>query len=244
MSYKIKISNELLRKIHQYQIDILENIDNEIEVKANKKKLKRIYFLLQNKNGIANKEIASKLNMSVDSISKWAKCFCEEEIDTFLSINLTGGKKSELDNYGKEIRKFAFSNKFRHVTIYELQQFLLEEYSIPKSYSWLTRYCKRNNIPVKNRRQYNKYEFNGELFEFERSSYRVFIFTIEKLITKNILLSEKEINKIRLTRKGNADSPYWLKRSVANEAIINVESKKNSRERDSFMKKYGRKYKN
>ncbi|PCH53943.1 MAG: hypothetical protein COC22_01330 [Flavobacteriaceae bacterium] len=212
MSYKIKISDELLRKIHQYQHDVQENIDEGIEIKANKKKLKRIYFLLQKRKGIPNKEIANRLNISADSVSKWARCFCETDIDTFLDIKLTGGIKSELDDFVMEIKVFTTRNKSDLVTIKELQEYLEREFSISKSYNWLTRYCKRNDIPVRNKRIYVRIEWDGELFEFQKNSYKYFVKKVKERYNQKKTLKGYELKNVPLLLRGGADANPEIKR--------------------------------
>lgn len=95
------------------------------------------------------KEIASILNIHIDTVTDWIKLYTKEGFEGLGLLKYEGRRPSVLDKIKEEIRTLIQRNKIS--TLQQLQGLLLDNYKIRVEHSWLSRYCKKNCIALTKR---------------------------------------------------------------------------------------------
>lgn len=133
MSYSIKIKT-----------NDLSEINNLMKNQRDAKIYKRLVALKLISTGLSNKEVASALNVHIDTITDWVKIFINQGINALCELHLKNRKKSKLDEHRNELQKLIDVETI--ATIAQLQNHISQLYGIQIEHSWLCRYCKKNSI--------------------------------------------------------------------------------------------------
>ena len=134
MAYKICLSSEQKAELKQ----IIRKNQNKQNV------LKRAYCILLKNEGQRNENITQLLKIHQDSITDWIKIYLNCGIDGLLKYKYTDRRKSKLSPYKSRIKRMAAGKRIN--TIEQLQTKIKENLQIDIEYSWLYRYCKKNEI--------------------------------------------------------------------------------------------------
>jgi transposase len=134
MAYKVNLTHkqeERLKKI------VREN-------KEHPNILKRAYCILLRNEGQKNENITKLLDIHEDTIADWTRLYLRKGLNGLLSFRYHRRRKSGLNPYRAKIRRLAAKRSVN--TVEALQSEIKEKYSLDVEYSWLYRYCKKNNI--------------------------------------------------------------------------------------------------
>ena len=131
--YQIKLKPGELKKIKQ-----LRNEEKNVRVQ------RRLQAIELANKGQSHQEIASIVNVCVDTITNWIKLYEASGLNDFCKLQFTGKRSSKINNYVDKIKQDVKDNTI--ATLAELQDWIKEKYSIEMEQSWLFRCCKKNSI--------------------------------------------------------------------------------------------------
>jgi|SRR3989339_238733 len=120
--------------------DLKKRLKNETNVKI----WRRLKCIDMKINEYKHKEIASLLDVTLDTITDWLFLFTEGGFDELCKLNYDGRRVSRLEKYKKEIEEKIEIDIVPNVNA--LQFWLKEEYKIEIEHSWLYRWLKKNKI--------------------------------------------------------------------------------------------------
>lgn len=135
MSYTLNLSSS----------DLVE-VNNAMKREKESKVFKRLVALKLTLTGLSHKEIASTLNVHIDTITDWLKIYINHGLDALCELHLEHRKKSKLDEHKEEIQNLIKVETIS--TIAQLQNYIKQLYGIQIEHSWLCRYCKKNSIAL------------------------------------------------------------------------------------------------
>lgn len=132
-----------------YRINLTEKQEQRLrrtvrENKDNPNLLKRAYCILLRNEGQKNENITKLLDIHEDTIADWSRIYLKKGLNALLTLKYNKRRKSKLNKYRTIIKRLA--SKKSVTTIEVLQKEIKEKIGIQVEYSWLYRYCKKNDI--------------------------------------------------------------------------------------------------
>lgn len=106
--------------------------------------LRRLYCLLLKNEGQSNSNITRLLGIHEDTVADWIRCYKQKGLPALLYFGYHRRRKSKLAPYKARIRQWARAK--RTTTVAQLQQLIENRLGISVEYSWLYRWCRKNEI--------------------------------------------------------------------------------------------------
>jgi transposase len=135
MSYIIKLQNTELEAIN-----IMMKTQKDVKI------YKRLVAVKMKHYSVSNHEIATILDVHLDTITDWLKLFIENGIQGLCELHLKNRKTSKLDKHIEELKQIVEEHTIS--TISEFQNYISNKFGFEIEHSWLSRYCKKNSIAL------------------------------------------------------------------------------------------------
>lgn len=112
------------------------------------KLLRRYQCLLMLDDQYPKKEAAQILQVNIDTITDWLKLYRKEGLTGLEQFRYENRRGSALDGIREQIAACVQTRLVTSMT--GLHALIEKEYGVKINYSWLCRYCKKNNIVITN----------------------------------------------------------------------------------------------
>ncbi|MFO7939471.1 MAG: helix-turn-helix domain-containing protein [Bacteroidales bacterium] len=106
--------------------------------------LRRLYCVLLKNEGQSNGNITRLLNIHEDTVADWIRCYKKQGVPALMTFGYHRRRKSILAPYKGRIKQWARAQKT--TTVKQLQLLIQQRLDIVVEYSWLYRWCRKNDI--------------------------------------------------------------------------------------------------
>lgn len=122
----------------------MESIREKKKSEKNVKIYKRLLFLEMKGEKKKNKEIASLIDVRVETLSCWTSIYKEQGLSGLCMLHYEGRRPGVLTPFSEDIKKHVEQENVSRLQ--DLRQWISEKYNISVGIAWIQRFCKKNSI--------------------------------------------------------------------------------------------------
>ena len=134
----------MARKMLEVTESVLKEVKKRKKEEKEIKVYRRLLFLEMKREKKLNKEIASLLDVSIETLSHWTAIFKEGGIELLCKLHYEGRRESAMTPFMDQIKDHIESKEIS--TLKSLQHWIEKDLDISVGISWLQEFCKKNSI--------------------------------------------------------------------------------------------------